>query len=78
MAYTTDDIDKILSFKTWSDKRKMDELLRMDCALYCSLGKESTTSERDEVKKKSRKIYKALKTFDSQSGEIFLNAMDST
>lgn len=76
-TYTTKDIDKILGFTTWTDKRKLDALLKIDCALYCSLGKESTKSEKDEVKKQSRKIYKAIKTFDPLSGDMFLNAMDS-
>lgn len=76
-TYTTKDIDKILGFTTWTDKRKLDALLKIDCALYCSLGKESTKAEKDEVKKQSRKIYKAIKTFDPRSGDMFLNAMDS-
>ncbi len=76
MDYTTDDLDKILGFTTWTDKQKMDELLRIDCALHCALGTESTKGEREAVKKKSRKIYKAIKTFDEQNGEMFLRVMD--
>lgn len=75
--YTTKDIDKILGFTTWEAKRKLDALLKIDCSLYCSLGKESTKAERDNVRKQSRKIYKAIKTFDPQNGDMFLNAMDS-
>lgn len=75
-AYTTKDIDKILGFTTWTNKRKLDALLRIDCTLYCFLGKESTKAEKDEVKKQSRKIYKAIKTFDPSSGDAFLKAMD--
>ncbi len=44
MVYTTTDIDKVLSYKTWSNKRKSDELLRMDCNMYCNLGSDSTKS----------------------------------
>ena len=35
MAYTTKDIDKVLGFTTWTDKQKLDELLRI-CLLYTS------------------------------------------
>ena len=76
MVYTTKDIDKVLGFTTWTDKQKLDELLRMDCALYCNLGTDSTKTEREAVKRESRKIYKAIKTFDPQSGEMFLRVMD--
>ena len=76
MAYTTKDIEKILGFTTWTDKQRLDELLRMDCALYCALGTDSTKAEREDVKRKSRKIYKGIKTFDPQSGEMFLRVMD--
>lgn len=76
MAYSIKDIDKILGFTTWTDKQKLDELLRIDCALYCTLGTESTKTEREAVKKESRRIYRAIKTFDPQSGEMFLRVMD--
>ena len=76
MGYTIDDVDKIVRFTTWSDKQKMDELLRMDCSLYCSLGTDSTKADRDAVRKDSRRIYKAIKTFDPQQGQMYLNVMD--
>lgn len=76
MAYTLNDVEKILEFSTWSDKRKIDELLRIDCDLYCNLGKESTKSEREEAKKNSRRIYRAIKTIDQALGSNFLSHMD--
>lgn len=76
MAYTIDDIYKILEFKSWPDEKKLSELLRIDAALYCSLGTDSTKADRDSVKSKSRTIYKAIKTFDKSTGEMFLRAMD--
>lgn len=78
MDYTTNDIDKILEFKTWSDRRKIDELLRMDCEMYTNLGIDSTKKEKSEVTKNSRRIYKAIKTIDKKMGQTFLLAMDST
>ena len=76
MGYTIDDVDKIVGFTTWSNKQKTDELLRMDCSLYCSLGTDSTEADRDAVRKDSRRIYKAIKTFDPQQGQMYLSVMD--
>jgi len=77
MVYTTSDIDKVLSYKTWNNKKKEDELLRMDCSMYCNLGSDSTQAEKYEVKKVSRKIYLAIKTFNNNLGVLFLQQMDS-
>jgi|13_taG_2_1085334.scaffolds.fasta_scaffold01444_12 hypothetical protein len=78
MDYTINDIDKILEFKTWSERRKIDELLRMDCEMYTNLGIDSTKKEKSEVTKNSRRIYKAIKTIDQKMGQTFLLAMDPT
>jgi len=78
MDYTINDIDKILEFKTWSDRRKIDELLRMDCEMYTNLGIDSTKKEKSEVTKNSRRIYKAIRTIDQKMGQTFLLAMDPT
>ena len=45
MAYSVEDIDKILGFTSWSDKRKIEKLLEIDADLYCNLGKESTKTD---------------------------------
>jgi len=76
MAYTVNDIEKILDFSTWPTRKKIDELLRIDCDLYCNLGKESTKSDREVVKKKSKQIYRAIKTLDQDLGAKFLLYMD--
>ena len=54
MDYNVEDIDKILNFKTWSDNKKIDTLLFIDCTLYTNLGKESTQTERQITKSKSK------------------------
>ena len=72
MTYTINDIDKILSFKTWSDKQKIDELLRIDSNLQTNMGVDSTKTERAEAKRKSRIIYKAIKKIDPIIGSSFL------
>lgn len=74
--YKITDLEKIMSFTTWSDIQKIDELLRIDAGMYCRLGIDSTTTERNEAKRNSREIYKAIKTLDKDMGDSFLNLMD--
>lgn len=72
MKYTFDDIEKIAEFKSWSDKKKVDTLLAIDADLYCNLGIESSKTERENVKIKSRKIYRLIKSIDEYAGKILL------
>ncbi len=74
--YSLKDIDKIVGYKTWSDKKKIDTLLLIDCAMYCNLGLDSTVRERKEVKQKSKVIYRTIKTLDERAGNLFLKSMD--
>lgn len=76
MEYKINDIEKITEFKSWSERKKIDELLRIDCNMYTNLGIDSTKSERLEVKKNSRRIYKAIKNINQRIGEPLLVAMD--
>lgn len=76
MEYTINDIEKITEFKSWSDKKKIDELLRIDCDLYTNLGTDSTKSERLEARKNSRKIYRQIKQIDHKTGNDLLVVMD--
>jgi len=66
------EIDKILGYKTYSDKRKVDALLEMDAILYTNLGTDSTKKEKNEVKRKSRLIYKAIAEVDRIQGLTYL------
>tara|TARA_R100000935_G_C2831725_1_gene165484 strand:+ start:1031 stop:1279 length:249 start_codon:yes stop_codon:yes gene_type:complete len=77
MVFTIKDIDKVLSYKTWSNRKKEDELLKVDCTMYCNLGKDSTRNEKLEVRKASRKIYLAIKQINPTMGTLFLQTMDS-
>ena len=61
MDYTVESINKIVEYKTWSNKKKLDKLLFMDCRLYTNLGTDSTSKEKEEVRKISRRIYNAIK-----------------
>ena len=72
MAYSVEDIDKILGFTSWSDKRKVEKLLEIDADLYCNLGKESTKTDIEQAKKQSRKLYSAIKPIDKYWGGMML------
>lgn len=65
-------IDKILNYKTVSIKNKIDRLLELDANMYTDLGSDSTKTERLEAKKKSRAIYRAIKTLDKDLGDMLL------
>ena len=77
MVYTITDIEKILAYKTWKSQKIIDTLLQMDCKMYCHLGIDSTKQEKADVKKASRKIYQAIKTINTNLGNLFLQQMDS-
>jgi hypothetical protein len=69
-------IDRILNFKTISIRQKIDRLLEMDANNYTNLGSDSTKTQREEVKKESRFIYRAIKTLDKELGNLFLQHQD--
>jgi len=69
-------IDKIVGYKTWSDRRKIDALLEMDCIMYTNLGLDSTKEEIRNVKVASRKIYRGVSKIDKTLGDTMVRAMD--
>ena len=74
-------IRKIQSYKTWSLKRKIDELLEIDANMYTNLGIDSSKSEKENVKKISRKIYRAISLVSPLDGyilEAHMNEKDLT
>ena len=76
MDYTIKNIDDIISFTTWSNKQKQDELLRIDCAMYSFLGTDSSIKDKERVKKNSKYIYKSIKKINPELSEFLLNALD--
>ena len=77
MGYTINDIEKIVEFKTWTVKNKTDELLRIDCDMYCNNGMESSKRVKEETRINSRKIYMLIKKIDPESGLLFLKSIDN-
>jgi len=68
-------IEKILN-EQLTDKEKIDKLLELDCNLYTNLGTDSTKTEKQEVKRTSRKIYKAIQSISEPVGKSLLQAID--
>ena len=62
--------------KQLTDKEKIDKLLELDCNLYTNLGRDSTKTEKQEVKRMSRKIYKAIQGINEPIGKSLIQAMD--
>lgn len=67
---------KIVGYKTWSDRKKIDAMLELDSNNYTNLGKDSLQKEKDLVKKQSRFIYRAIKTIDESLGNSLYKARD--
>ena len=59
-----------------TDNQKIDKLLELDCNMYTNLGSDSTKTEKQEVKRMSRKIYKAIQGINEPVGKSLLQAMD--
>ena len=59
-----------------TDKEKIDKLLELDCNLYTNLGTDSTKTEKQEVKRMSKKIYKAIQTINEPIGKSLLQSVD--
>lgn len=78
---TDEKIRKIQGYKTWTVKRKVDELLREDAWMYTNLGIDSTVTEKKAVKLMSRKIYRAIAAISPLDGyilEAHMNEKDLT
>lgn len=69
-------IDKILSCKRCSDKNKINTFLKHDCYMYTNLGSDSLKTERLNVRRKSKLLYKAIAKLDESMGKKFLHFMD--
>lgn len=69
-------IEKILGYKTWSDRKKIDALLEYDCNMYTNLGIDSTKTQVENVKRNSRAIYRAISKVNPKVGKDFLWHMD--
>jgi hypothetical protein len=55
---------------------RVNELLEIDAIMYTNLGSDSTKAEKQEVKKNSRIIYRAIKDLDLETGKLLLQHQD--
>ena len=76
MSYKYSDIEKIINYKTWSQRMKIDALLSIDADLYTNLGITSTKKEKNQVKIKSKNIYRAIEKINPKDGKLLLHSMD--
>ena len=76
MGYQYDDVEKIINFSTWSKRKKIDELFRIDSYMYTNLGTDSTKKEREDVMRKSKYIYKAIQRIDQNLAKELIYHMD--
>ena len=68
-------IEKIIS-QDITDKEKIDKLLELDCNMYTNLGIDSTKTEKQEVKRMSKKIYKAIQNINEAIGKSLIQSID--
>ena len=76
VGFNIDSEIDLLHRKYKNPNKILDKLLCLDAQLYMNLGRSSTKTEREEVKKESRKIYRAIKKIDPKLGDLFLVHQD--
>ena len=67
---------QIVGYKTWTEKKKIDVMLEIDCNIYTNLGIDSLKKDRDLAKKNSRFIYRAIKSIDNNLGNLLYKSRD--
>ena len=46
MEYKYEDVDRVVDFVTWNEKKKIDELFRIDSYMHTNLGTDSTKKRK--------------------------------
>ena len=57
-------------------KTEIDRLLEQDASNYTNLGSDSTTEEKEQVRKKSKRIYNKIAKLDPELGNLLLKTFD--
>lgn len=70
------EVDKIIDYSTYSERKKVDALLEIAANLRSQLGTDSTVKERDHVAKLCRVLYRGVKKINSETGNILLRTQD--
>jgi hypothetical protein len=69
-------VNSIVKNEKLTLKEKKDKLFEMDSIMYTKLGIDSTKTEREETKKKSRVIYRGIREIDFYLGCALLRTQD--
>lgn len=76
LYYMKNEVLRIAEDFNKSIKQRIDELLEMDATMYTNLGSDSTKAEKEQVKKNSRVIYRAIKDLDEATGKLLIQHQD--
>jgi hypothetical protein len=71
-----EEIIEEIQLSEMTDKEKKDKLLEHDSKMYCYLGTDSSKKDIEQVRKNSRKIYRAIATLEPSVGRGFLWYLD--
>lgn len=69
-------VNSIIKNEKLTLKEKKDKLFEMDSIMYTNLGIDSTKTEREETKKRSRVIYRGIREIDFYLGCALLRTQD--
>jgi|GEM_PF-5690616 hypothetical protein len=77
MSFNTDTIDKIVGYKTIKNKEKIDRLLEIRSNYIANnIGIGISKKDRNNIRKNSRYIYKAISKINEEVGNKFLQSQD--
>jgi len=77
MSFNTDTIDKIVGYKTIKNKDKIDRLLEIRSNYIANnIGIGISKKDRNNIRKNSRYIYKAISKINAEVGNKFLQSQD--
>ena len=69
-------VNSIIKNEKLTLKEKKDKLFEIDSIMYTKLGTDSTKTEREETKKRSRIIYRGIREIDFYLGCALLRTQD--
>jgi len=69
-------VNEIIKNETLTIKQKKDKLFEIDSIMYTKLGTDSTKTEREDTKRKSRVIYRGIREIDFYLGCALLRTQD--
>ena len=75
--YMKEEIKRIAEAYQKTVLERIDQLLEMDAIMYQNLGSDSSKSEKTEVKKNSKVIYRTIKDLDEYTGKLLLEHLDA-